>query len=271
MKQIVLLVWSLALAACASEAAPDGAMDPEANSLSFYDCRGGSADEPLARLEVGLSASTLTITDLSKDAMTPDSGRIDPSFRPTAAFAGTVRYVGFPKIHEEFSVTDVSNFTIVVSKELQTKSPTGKLFVRTSGGEGGDSTSYFCRAKAAPLKVDAARTARLACNLDKLMCVHDNPPGDRCLDELFVHQTSAGEATLRQTFLDHFGVNVVERKVPLGASKTLSRTTAKIAGSWNDGVSLSLDHRGGITYVGTYQHADGRKEKVKCNDLAMLD
>jgi hypothetical protein len=272
MKRFILVAVAAAtVMGCADSTEPEAANAPEANGLSFYDCRGSFSEDVLAHAEVGIGEKTLTLTDLSKDAVPPDTGTVDTTFRPTPAFEGAHRYVGFPKIHEAFSGSEVANFEVVLSKDLVAKKPTGKLFVRTSGGSGGDSTSYFCRAKAAPLKVDTAKSARLACSLEKLVCVHDNPPGDTCLGDLFLNQTSREEATLRQTFLDHFGVNVQERKVPLGASQSLARTTSSLTGSWTGGVALNLEHRGGITYVGTYVHTDGKSQNVQCNDLAMLD
>ena len=254
-----------------SEEAPVAVDTAAATAIRTYDCSGAFGDDSLSRLEVGFAGDTLSITDLSKDAMAPDSGELDASFAPTSAFAGAVRYRGFPATHEALSGTDVARFELVVSKELVAREAAGKLFIRTSGSGGGDSTSYQCREKAAPLKVDVAKRARLACSLDRLICKDDNPPGSTCLGDLFVLQTTDRSATMKLTFMEHFGVHIVERKEQLGAATSMARSATSFAGTWNDGSRIALIHRAGITYTGTFTAADGEASSMKCNDLAMLD
>ena len=263
----------LALSGCSapteeSEASPVGDDESAISATKFYDCNGGERDASLTHLEVGLSSKKLYLTDLSKDAMAPDVGELDASYAPTPSYAGAIRFDGWSKLLEEMS-SDVAHIEVIVSKELKAKGATGKLWIRTSGS-GGDSTQYYCKAKAQKLKVSTAVKSRLACELDHLICQNDNPPGDTCLGDLFVNQTAAGSATLRLTYLDHFGVRATTRNVNVGASTDLTRTTRKFAGEWG-AHDLSLTYRGGITYTGKIKLPDGRSETVKCNDLAMLD
>jgi hypothetical protein len=241
----------------------------DVTSMKYYDCRGGGADHEdwLGRFEIGLSATKIAITDLSRDAAPPDTGKLDRDYNPTPTYAGAVRFVGFAKILDEATFSDLANLEIIVSKELKAKAASGKLWIRTSGG-GGDTTQYHCKSKTAKMKVVTSKKARLACSM-KLICESGNPPGETCLSDLFINQTTASDATLKLTYLDHFGVHVVERKVNLPASD-LSRTTKKVDGDWA-GNKLKLEHRGGVTYTGTFKLPDGRSSEVKCNDLAMFD
>lgn len=267
----MLPIGMLLLVGCAAETTPDeGTSAAAVSATTFYDCSGAFGDDSLSRLEIGITDERLSITDLSKDAMPPDTGSFDPDFNPTPAFAGAVRYQGFPVIHDEFSGSDVAHFEVVVTKDIVARKSSGKIFFRTSGS-GGDSTAYNCKAKDAPVAVDPARRARLACSLDRLICKDDNPPGETCLGDLFVNQVSAGKATMRLTFMEHFGVSIVERKDQLGESETLKRTATGFSGAWKDGTKLDLTYRAGVTYTGTYTSKDGEAGTLKCNDLAMFD
>src|SRR5262249_896166 len=151
----------------------------------------------MKRIEVGMSPSTMRVIDLSKDAAPPDTGKFDPMYRPTPAFAGMIRYKGFDILEGIFS--EVTDFTFIVSKEIQNNRSQGKIFNRSAGPEGGGTSSYFCRTKDKPMAVDTSRRARFACNL-KLTCTHDNPPGDTCLDSAFINQNTANGATMKQKF-----------------------------------------------------------------------
>lgn len=250
------------------EVTPVGEDEAAVTSTKFYDCNGGDRDSNLNHLEVALSATRLSITDLSKDAMVPDTGELDRSYTPSASYAGAIRFEGFDKLVDEMP-SDVAHLEIIVSKELKAKAASGKLWIRTSGS-GGDSTQYYCKTKAEKLKVKTSLESRLACELDKLVCQTDNPPGDTCLGDLFINQTATGSATLRLTYLDHFGVRATTRNVSVGASTDLSRSTRAFHGEWG-GHDVSLKYRGGITYTGKVKLPDGRSQTVKCNDLAMLD
>jgi hypothetical protein len=267
-----VLLGTAACAAPSDDAAePVGEDEAEVSATKFYDCNGGERDSNLNHLEVGLASKKLSITDLSKDAMSPDVGELDADYNPSAAYAGAIRFGGWSKLLSEMP-SDVGHIEVIVSKELKAKATTGKLWIRTSGS-GGDSTQYYCKAKPAKLKVSTSVKSRIACELDKLICQDDNPPGETCLGDVFINQTAtgaSGSATLRLAYLDHFGVNIVKRNVNVGASSDLSRTTRSFKGEWG-GHDLSLTYRGGITYTGKLTLPDGRSQTVKCNDLAMLD
>jgi len=261
---------ALIVAGCAasSDSETGGATD-DVTASSYYDCFSSSSDGVLAHFELALRGDALDVTDLSKDAAPPDTGKLDPSYRPSSTYASYVRYSGYAKIGGQFSETQ--SVDMLASKELQTRAAKGTLAIRTAGSDGGGTSRATCTAKAKPLTVDPARKARLSCSLSQSICVDDNPPGSTCLFDLFVNQTSAGAATLKRTYLDHFGVRVVERPVSLGASKALRRTGQEVEVSWADATSLKLDLRGGITYTGTYADPSGQSRDVQCNDLAMLD
>ncbi len=256
-------------AAAPVDVSGEGTAEDDVTAMKYYDCRGGDSNDSMSRLEIGLGATKLDVTDLSKDAAPPDSGKIDRDYNPSAQYAGAVRFLGWEKILTSFGGGDVAHIEFIVSKEIKAKQAAGKIWMRTSGS-GGDTTQFSCKAKAGKLKVDAAKKARLACSIQHLICTHDNPPGDTCLSDVFLNQTSDDEATLKLTYLDHFGVHVVERKVPLAAS-ALQRTTKKVEGTWA-GNHLELDHRGGVTYTGTFKlPGSGGSSEVQCNDLAMFD
>jgi hypothetical protein len=279
---LIALVALTGLVGCAADAtevppsdvggvvAPAGEEETATDDVTatkYYDCRGGDNSDWLSRFEIGLSATKIAITDLSKNAAPPDSGRIDRDYNPTPTYAGAVRFLGFDKI-VEFAISDLNHLEIVVSKELKAKAANGKLWIRTTGG-GGGSAQYHCKSKSAKIKVDTSKKSRLACSLKRIICTNDNPPGETCLSDVFLNQTTADDATLKLTYLDHFGVHVVERKVSLPASE-IARTTKKVSGDWTAN-TLKLEHRGGVTYTGTFKLPDGRSEAVQCNDLAMFD
>ena len=258
------------VAGCAAsdESGAAGTVD-DVTAAAYYDCRSSFSDDTLNHFEISLGAGSLAVTDLSKEAAPPDMGKLDASYRPTATYAGYVRYSGYEKLGSQFS--DSIGIDMLASKELQAHAAKGTLAIRSSGADGGGTSRATCTAKAKPLTVDVGRKARLSCSLAKSICVDDNPPGSTCLFDLFVNQTGADVATLKRTYLDHFGVRVVERPVAVGASATLRRTADQVAATWPDGTSLTLGLRGGLTYTGSYGDAGGEKRDVQCNDLAMLD
>lgn len=270
-RSIALALAATLVAACA----PDDAATPEeteddATALRPYDCRGSSDNgDTLVRLEVGISARTVRVTDLSKDAAAPDTGKVDASYAPTSStYKGASRYVGFSKLADALA-DDVSTVEVMVSPELGKKAASGKIWIRTAGPEGGSTSSYQCSAKDKPLAPDTKRAARLFCSLDKLSCHAGAPPGDTCLSELFVGQGD-GKASLKLTWLDHFGVRVTERKESIGDSSKLERDKASFAAKWT-GWSLDVSYRAGVSYLGTLTMPSGEKAKVHCSDLAMFD
>jgi hypothetical protein len=244
--------------------------DLAAGTTKWFDCNGGDSNAPdqMSHLEVGWTKAKLTVTDLSKDAMAPTDGKLDPSYHPTSStYAGSIRYSGFDSVAKEWD--EVSSVDFMVSKEIQDGKPAGKMWMRTAGPEGGGTSSYWCKSKDAPIKVKTSVKSRLACDLT-MLCKDDNPPGSTCLDAAFIQQTDAKTAKMRVEYLDHFGVHVVERKVELGSDDTVDRD-AKSFKATVDGNKIDLKYRGGITYEGEFTLKDGRKTKAKCNDLAMLD
>jgi hypothetical protein len=267
----------LLLIACSADAgeplAPGEEIETDeaaATAMKYYDCRTTFDDgsDRLTRMEVGFSATRMTVTDISKNAAPQDTGgRIDRGYQPSPQYAGAIRYQGFSVLEDNLS-SDVAHVEFIVSPQIKQREAQGKIWIRTSGS-GGGSASYFCRSKPAKLSVETSRKARLACDL-RLVCTDDNPPGETCLSEAFVNQTASSSATLRLAYLDHFGVFAQRRNVQLGASADLSRTTRKLSGGWGD-YELKLDHRAGITYTGSIKLPDGRTSAAQCNDLAMLD
>ena len=259
---------TVACAGTTEDSAPvaDGA--EAVTSVHLYDCRTG-ADQggTLQRFELAMSPTSAEITDVSKDAAPPDSGRIDPSYHPTPQLAGAIRYRGFDKIASSFD--EVSVLDLLVPKEFQGSPEQGKLLIRTTGPEGGGSTSYFCKTKTKKLAVDLSVKARLNCNVS-LECTNDNPPGQTCLDSAFVNQTTASSATLRTSYLDHFGVHADPRNVDVGASTKLTRTKDEFSATFPQH-SLELTYRAGVTYTGKLVLPSGKSATAKCNDLAMLD
>src|SRR3954470_20306479 len=95
-------VFALSAAGCAASTddAPLADEDPgptetdEAalTKMAWYDCSGGASDAILHHLEVGISATRLQLTDLSKDAAPPDMGTLDRTYKPTAQFKNFIRY-----------------------------------------------------------------------------------------------------------------------------------------------------------------------------------
>jgi hypothetical protein len=267
---VLLVSFSLVACASADEAGATDGTDvgaADVTSTRLYDCSTSSDQDQLKRFELAMSPTTAQITDISKDALAPDSGRIDPTYRPTPDFAGSIRYRGFDKMTS--AMDEVSQLDLIVPKAFQDSPDQGKLLIRETGPEGGGSTSYFCRSKTKKLTVEVSRHARFTCRLG-LECTHDNPPGETCLDTAFINQTGDREANLKITFLDHFGVHAQERPVDVGASSKFDRTTEKFSASFA-GDDVNLTYRGGITYVGKLKLSDGRTSDATCNDLAMLD
>lgn len=143
---------------------------------------------------------------------------------------------------------DVGRIDLIAS-DVRAGRSRGELFVRTCGGDGGHTNRDECTKKARALAVDARRPVRLACSLRRLDCVDDNPPGRTCLSELFAKQTGSS-ASLRLTFLDHFGVHARERQESLGDSTTLSRVRS---GSMQVGTGPASR-----SSIGRVRHALGR-------------
>lgn len=270
----ILSLGSVALVAVVGCAAPeaDGETSPGSGEaalteMKYYDCSGGG-DSQMSHVEIGINDTTLSVTDLSKDAAPPDSGRIDRDYRPTSAtYRDAIRYSGYEALVRLWD--EVGSVDMIVSKEIQRNAAQGKIWMRTAGGSGGATTSYWCKSKPSKLTVDTNRRSRLMCDF-KLVCTHDNPPGDTCLDSAFINQTSAGGSTLRTSYYDHFGVHAQERRESIGASSSMERSASSFSGEWS-GHRLSLEYRGGVTYVGTFTLPDGRSTSAQCNDLAMLD
>lgn len=241
----------------------------ELGALKYFDCRGSQdIGDTLNRIEFGYAKAEVRLVDVSRDATEPDTGKLDPSYAPTSAtYAGSSRYVGFAKVADGLS-SDVSRVDVMVSKEITGGGASGRIWLRTSGPEGARTDSYTCKAKPKALAVDTARPARLLCQMNKLICAPGAPPGDTCLSEFFVNQSA--DASLRLTWLDHFGVNVSERKEAIGAATKFTRTKKAIAGKWGK-TTVDLTYRAGVTYTGSLKLEDGRSEKVHCSDLAMFD
>jgi hypothetical protein len=271
---VVALFVSAGLVACAGTdgSAAKTADAPEATSADvtashLYDCSTGSDQDQLKRFELSLSPTSAEITDISKSAAVPDSGKIDPSYRPTPQFAGSIRYRGFDKLTSSFD--EVSELDLIIPKEFQASPQQGKILIRESGPEGGGSTSYFCKTKTKKLAVDLSVESRFACSLS-LECTNDNPPGQTCVDSTFIQQTDAHKATMKTKFLDHFGVHVEERQVDDGPSTKFERTSTKFSATFGDG-EVELTYRAGITYLGKVKLSNGKTATAQCNDLSMLD
>lgn len=269
----LLSIFSLAAVACGGatndDVAPAPASEDELATAksALYDCHGAAGNDSLVRFELALTKTTAKLTDLSKDAAVPGTGKIDPSYAPTSSeYADATRFVGFDTIDLS---SDISRIDLMISKEVRESKASGRIWLRLSGPEGGSKWTYSCDKKDKPVAVDTARKARLACNMQQMICADDNPPGKTCLTEAFVNQKDDDAADMRFTYLDHFGVHVEERKDELGASSSLSRTKTSFSGKWGKS-ELKLEYRAGITYTGTLK-VDGKSGTVKCNDLAMLD
>ncbi|MFO0668030.1 MAG: hypothetical protein U0235_00195 [Polyangiaceae bacterium] len=270
-------ILSLAAVACggATSGADNGSPPESEDELAtgkaaLYDCHGGGGSgnsDSLVRFELLLGKSNAKITDLSKEAVAPGTGKIDSSYAPSSSeYKDATRFVGFDTIDV---ADDVARIDLMVSKEIRESAASGRIWLRLSGPEGGSKWTYTCNKKAKPIAVDTSVKSRLSCSLLPMMCTDDNPPGQTCLSDAFVNQKDDDAADMRFTYLDHFGVHVVERKDQVGASSALSRSKTSFTGKW-DKTELKLDYRAGITYTGTLK-VDGKSTKVKCNDLAMLD
>lgn len=271
---LLLIAGCAADTSDATRAAPDSDTDSEEAELRgmrLFDCRGGeSGSESLTRMELAVSASKVKLTDLSRDASPPDSGTIDPSYRPSSpTYAGSSRFTGFDKISGSLS-SDVSRVDLMVSKEIMDGGARGKLWIRTSGPEGAGTSSYTCTSKPKAVSVSLSKNARVYCDMSPLVCGAGAPPGETCLSDLFVSQTANDGATLRYKWLDHFGVNVRERSESIGASTSFARTKKTIEAKWGS-ATIDVTYRAGVTYLGDIKLADGRTGKVRCSDLAMLD
>jgi hypothetical protein len=266
------VVAAVLLVGCAADtteipaAEPETGEDAEIKAMKFFDCHGGSNDGNMNHLELGVGGGKARVTDLSKDAAVQDTGNSDPSYKPNSAeYKDSTRYLGFDKTVKSIG-GDVADLQLMTSKEIEA-GQSGKAWIRMAGPEGGGTTRYTCTKKTKALAVDTKIASRLVCSLDKLACHKGAPPGDTCLADVLVMQ-SGGSASLRVTWLDHFGVNVKERKESLG-NAPLSRTKTTAKGTWGTD-ALSLKYRAGITYTGTFEDA-GNKSPITCNDLAMLD
>ncbi len=268
---VVIVALLSAVVGCGIDGAatpPEAEMDEaEVTSTRWFDCNASDHNDQLQRVEVGMSATKLQLTDVSKDSAPPDEGTLDRNYNPTPAYAGAIRFRGFPKLVDLWD--EVASVDVIVSTEIQNSAAQGKIWMRTAGGGGGGTTSYWCKSKPKKFTVDTSRRSRLACNL-KLLCVDDNPPGSTCLDAAFINQSTDSGATLRTTYLDHFGVHVEVRQVNVGASTHLDRTTRTFEAAWG-GHQVEVTDRAGVTYVGTFKLPDGRATEAQCNDLAMFD
>jgi hypothetical protein len=270
---LIAMFAAFGIAACAGTADNEpatGDVSADMTAAHLYDCGGGGDSNmagTLARFELAMTPTTASIVDVSKDAAPPGDGRIDPSYHPTAQLVGAIRYRGFDKITE--TMDEVSQLDLIVPKEFQDNPQQGKVLIREAGPEGGDTQTFFCKTKTKKLAVDVSRKSRFNCNVS-LVCTEDNPPGKTCLDSAFVNQTTASAATLRTSYLDHFGVHADPRNVDVGTSTHLSRTTEKFSAEFT-GHSIDLKYRAGITYIGKLVLPTGKTADAKCNDLAMLD
>lgn len=268
-----LSLLSLVAVACGgatsgTDIAPASEDELETAKAALYDCHGAAGNDSLVRFELALTKTTAKLTDLSKDAAAPGTGKVDPSYTPTSSeYADATRFVGFDAIDLG---SDISRIDLMISKEVRAASASGRIWLRLSGPEGGSKWTYACDKKAKPVAVDTSVKSRFACRVSPMICTDDNPPGQTCLTDLFVNQKDDDAADLRLSYLDHFGVHADERKDELGASSALSRTKTTYSGKWGKN-ELKLEYRAGVTYMGTLKLDGGKSSKVKCNDLAMLD
>jgi hypothetical protein len=270
-------VLASALTGCASsESRDDGApiaddveaTESELQSMKYFDCNALGSIDSFSRFELGVSASKVVATDLSKNAMPSGMGTLDPSFRPTSSsLAGASRFKGFATILEG-SPSDATGVEVLISPDVRALKASGRAWIRWNSGSGPATEGYICKAKAERLTVNTATNARVACNLNRIECKNDNPPGETCLAGAFISQSSSG-TTLKLKYYDHFGVNAVERSVAKGSSTGFTRTKKALSGNWSS-EALDLTYRAGITYVGKLK-VDGKAVSVQCNDLSMLD
>ena len=273
----VIALFSLAACGGSESGAPISGQPDDNESLDelrdgaarIYDCRGENNDSTLGRFELVLSGNKAKVTSLSKNAAAPGDGTVDPDYRPTSAsYQGGARYVGFDKIRESMAASDFGSLELIISKDLKNGQDHKRAWIRYAGG-GATTEGFVCHKRPARFTVDLDRRSRLQCDA-KLLCTEDNPPGSTCLSEIFVKQTENDKATLRLTYLDHFGVRATDRKENIGDSTELSRTKSKVDAKFG-GHELDLKYRAGITYLGKIKLPDGRSTDLDCNDLAMLD
>lgn len=270
---VCLLLAAAAAPACAVETADDsddalGASEDELATMSYYTCTSGNRDSNVQSLELGIGASKISVTDLSKDAMVPDTGTLVSNYRPTSAtYQGGAMYSNFKKLQAEMH----QNVDFILSKELKAKAAAAKLYLRTQDGEGGGTQSFWCKSKPKRLTVNTNQMGRFACSLQPGLAIAGGPPpGETQLYDLFMFQQQTDYSNLSLTYLDHFGVNVRERKETLTSVDAFHRTTKKLTGTWGKN-KMDLTYRAGITYTGTFKYQDGQSTKVMCNDLSMLD
>lgn len=268
-----LLLSAAAVPACAVDATEATGDDTEVTedelaTMKYYDCRNNRSDGFMARLELGLGAKKIQVTDISAEPVRPDSGKIDPSYRPTSPqYQGSTRFVGFKKLSDDLDVS--ADF--ILSKELKANASAAKMWLRTTSSEGGGTDTFWCKAKPKALKVNTAQMGRFACSLTRGIDVAGGPPpGVTGLYDLFLYQHTTDNSKLTLTYLDHFGVRATERKESISSADAFNRTTKKLTGTWGKN-KLDVTYRGGITYEGRFKYQDGQSTGVLCNDLSMLD
>ena len=268
-----LFLSAAAFPACAIDASEAPGEETEVTedelaSMKYYDCRNNRDDGFMERLELGLGASKIQVTDISQDPVRPDTGKLDTSYRPTSAtYQGSARFVGFRKLGDDLNV----NADFILSKELKAKASAAKLWLRTTSGEGGGTDAFWCKAKPKRLTVNTSQMGRFACSLTPGLDIPGGPPpGSTGLYDLFLYQHSADNSKITFTYLDHFGVRATPRKESISSADAFHRTTKKLTGTWGKN-KLDVTYRGGITYEGTFKYEDGQSTKVRCNDLSMLD
>lgn len=265
---LLTALGALGVGCSGADAQPADPEEDEVTATRFYDCR-ANGDALVTRMELALGKNKAKVTDLGKGAAPPDDGTKDPSYKPSSPeYKDTTRFAGYDKIADT-THGEIGSMFLLVSPELMAKAASGKVWFRESGPEGGGTERYTCTSKPKALTVDTGLKARLLCDLDQIACGAGAPPGQTCLSDLFVQQTDGG-ATMRLTWLDHFGVNAKERKESLGDSSQLSRTKTGFHAKWSGG-ELDLDYRAGVTYKGTFKPAGGKVSNVTCSDMAMLD
>lgn len=270
-----LTLMAAIAAGCASSATHDGSDSAESSDelrrLSYHDCRGASdRGTGITRFELRQTTTTARITDLGPDAAAPGWGTIDRKYAPTSkTYQGATRFQGYERMFDS-AHSDIGTIELIVSPTIRDSDDSGYVWIRSSGAGGGSSERFSCTKKDAPIKVDTNRYARIVCDLKPIVCGPGAPPGETCLSDLYVRQYADDRANMRVTILDHFGVNISERKEWTGASTELERTTRAFRAEL-PGYTLDLTYRAGVTYEGTLAIDGGESTNVKCSDLAMLD
>ncbi|MFO0665484.1 MAG: hypothetical protein U0174_16125 [Polyangiaceae bacterium] len=263
-----LLLSAAAVPACAVETEDQTeSTEDELASMKYYMCTSSYRDATITQLELGISASKISVTDLSKDALVADTGTLVANYRPTSPqYQGGAMYSGFRKLQDEMD----QNVDFILSKELKAKAASAKLYMRTQASDGGGTQAFWCKSKPKKLTVNPNQMGRIACSLEGAIRVDGPPPGETALFDVFLYQHDTETSKITFTYLDHFGVRATERKESISASTSFNRTSKKITGAWGKN-KIDLTYRAGITYTGTFKLEDGQVAKVKCNDLAMLD